>query len=123
MANQREDRNVIIMVVGRTKDNCNNLENLGSLAIVDSRVPPERILKELSCPNVYTHMAKIRLKDISWNFQNYSHIAGTRLEPWDAYWDKFQVHVLFPNLQSLSLPNNNLNRYPDSFSWTDLRYQ
>ena len=121
MANQREDGNVITMVVDRTKDNCDNLENLSSLAIVDSRVTPERILKEFSCLNVYTHMAEIRLKDVSWNFEDYSNIAETRLDPWDAYWDRFQV--LFPNLQSLSLPYSNLNRYPDSFPWTDLRYQ
>lgn len=121
IANEKEDGSVFTMLLDHTDYVCDNLVNLGSLTIVDSKVMPERIIEEFSCSNVYTHMAEIRLKDLSWIFDDYSHIAGIRLEPWDAFWDK--IRKLFPNLQSLSLPNNNLDRYPDTFPWTNSRYQ
>ena len=101
---------------------CNNLENLGSLAVADSRIMPERLLDILSCSKVYKHMAEIRFKNSLWSPEAYTHIAGVRHKEvqWHAFSDTLQV--LFPNLQSLSLPNNNLSMQPDMFPWSSERY-
>ena len=114
------------MDIDQTEGACGNLENLGSLAIMDSQITPERILELISCAEVYPQMAEIRLKNIAWtfhewNYPGYTHKARIRLEPWDDFWDKLKE--LFPNLQSLSLPHNKLDRIPDAFPWTTNRYQ
>ena len=83
---------------------CTSLQNTSTFVYVSNNIPSPDLPQILSCKDVYSEMAEVEFNNMLW-----SELPG-------------DFRTLFPNLQSLELPNNKFILPPKIFPWTTHMY-